>query len=256
MKRGLRLRLMISHVGVALLAIAIVAVGFNVAAGRRFDRYVADVRAERMQAVARSVSDMYKQGTSWNASAVLAVGQAAQATGMQVAVYDSRGRIVFSAAGGSLGAADQLGQLPPDPEIYVSASIPLTVNGTRIGTALVFQPKWPLPANIALRHSVDRYLIVAALVAGFVAIVVGVVSTQRLTRSLGRLATAAAKVTGGRRADRLDERGRDEVATLARAFNVMAAAADRRGERRDDASTDLADEQLSLDEAGDDPLGR
>jgi nitrogen fixation/metabolism regulation signal transduction histidine kinase len=83
-----------------------------------------------------------------------------------------------------------------------------------------------------------------------------VVSTQRLTRSLGRLATAAAKVTGGRRADRLDERGRDEVATLARAFNVMAAAADRRGERRDDASTDLADEQLSLDEAGDDPLGR
>jgi hypothetical protein len=169
----MRLRLTISHVGVALLAIAIVAVGFDLAAGHRFDRYVAGVRAQRMQAVARSVENTYQRGTGWDASAVLAVGQAAQATGMQVAVYDTSDRIVFTAgATASGGSAGQLALLPPDPDVYASATFPLVVGGARIGSALVFQPKWPLPENVALRHSIGRYLIVAALVAGFVAIFV------------------------------------------------------------------------------------
>jgi two-component system sensor histidine kinase BaeS len=251
-KRGLRLRLILSHVGVALLAIAIVGAGFDLAAGRRFDRYIAGVRMQRMQAVAQSVEDTYQTGASWNAPAVLAVGQAAQAVGMQVAIYDTREQIVFTAGAGSQGGAGQLALLPPDPDIYVSAMLPLTVGGARIGSALVFQPKWPLPENIALRHAVGRSLIVAALVAGLVALIASTVLTQRLTRALRRVATAAAKVTAGRRPGRLDERGSDEVAAVARAFNLLASTADRRESPAGAAGADLADEQLSLDEAGED----
>jgi methyl-accepting chemotaxis protein len=246
---SMRLRLTISHVGVALLAIAIVAVGFDMAAGQRFDRYVAGVRAQRMQAVAQSVENTYQRGTGWDASAVLAVGQAAQATGMQVAVYDTREQIVFTAGATASGSAGQLALLPPDPDVYASATFPLVVGGARIGSALVFQPKWPLPENVALRHSIDRYLIDAALVAGFVAIVVGAISVQRLTRALRRVAAAAATVIAGRRPGRLDERGSDEAATIARAFNLLSAEAARRETGAGVANAELTDEQLSLDEA-------
>jgi hypothetical protein len=218
-KRGLRLRLILSHVGVALLAIAIVGAGFDLAAGRRFDRYIAGVRMQRMQAVAQSIEGTYQTGAGWNAAAVLAVGQAAQAVGMQVAIYDTREQIVFTAGAGSQGGAGQLALLPPDPDVYVSATLPLTVGSARIGSALVFQPKWPLPENIALRHSVGRSLIVAGLAAGLVALIASMVVTQRLTRALRRV-----------------------------------AAADRRESPPGAASADLVDEQLSPDEADEDRL--
>ena len=68
MRRGLRLRLAITHALVALLAIVIVAVIVNAVGGRRFDSYLAQVQARRDAAVVATLQDSYKPPDGWDAA--------------------------------------------------------------------------------------------------------------------------------------------------------------------------------------------
>jgi signal transduction histidine kinase len=71
-------------------------------------------------------------------------------------------------------------------------------------------------------ESVTAVLVVAALVAGGVAIALAVVFTRRLARPIEDLAAAAARIADGDLGARVTEEGPAELRTLAAAHNTMA----------------------------------
>jgi len=118
------------------------------------------------------------------------------------------------------GAAD----LELDDETYraLATSLPTGIADTSL---VVYTPKAAIAAEAAgLRR---RMLLLAALalaVAGAVAYVLG----RTIVRSLKRLSDAAGQVARGDFSSRVPVKGRDEFATVSRAFNDMAAQLESR----------------------------
>ncbi|HWE64091.1 MAG TPA: HAMP domain-containing protein, partial [Chloroflexota bacterium] len=69
-----------------------------------------------------------------------------------------------------------------------------------------------------------RGAVISLVVALLLGVALAVVIVRRLTRGLGNLVSTAAAITHGALHVRADERGGDEIATLAATFNQMTAA--------------------------------
>lgn len=81
----------------------------------------------------------------------------------------------------------------------------------------------PAAAGPILRH-LNQTLIVAGLIAGGIGVVLGFFISRGLSAPLARLEIAARRISQGKLDERVDVGGTSEVASLARAFNEMAAS--------------------------------
>jgi two-component system sensor histidine kinase BaeS len=82
----------------------------------------------------------------------------------------------------------------------------------------------------------------AASVVALLAVAVTVMVSRRLLRPVAALTTAAHRMAGGELAQRVDVRGADELAGLARSFNAMADAVATNEEQRRRLVNDVAHE--------------
>lgn len=266
MRRSLRVRLALTHAAVAVIAIVVVGLVVNLSLTRRFDSYVAQQRTAREQAVVRTIEQTYTPGIGWNAEAIFAIGHAAAMNGVGVRVIDLNGTVLFSAgsqrmlgmmsgghmfgnplgAGGATGvggaSASQTESSTGAAKLTVR-TYPVVVDGTTVARAQVVERLGVvLPQDAAYRRALTLYLLLAALLAGGIAVVVSVVVSRRITHPLVALTEAAEQLEQGRLETRVVAHGDDEVAELARAFNRMAEALARQEEWRSTMTADLAHE--------------
>jgi two-component system OmpR family sensor kinase/two-component system sensor histidine kinase BaeS len=75
----------------------------------------------------------------------------------------------------------------------------------------------------AFLDQINRTLIQAGLIAGLLAVVMGIIMARGLSAPLGRLALAARRISHGELDQRVPVQGADEIADVAGAFNEMAA---------------------------------
>jgi len=265
LRRGLRLRLALTHAVVAALAIVVVAVIVNVTGERRFQRYLADVQERSNAAVVQTLEDTYRESVGWDAAAIFALSQAARMSNVNLAVYSPDGRLQFTVEGmrgrgrgmmgggmmgGTMGGASA--QATASPGVSAAPlgagsmdieSYPVTVDGEQVGRVEVYA--WTNPrvaAESAYEGALTRNLVIAALIAAALALVISVLVSRRITRPLEELTDAAGDVAAGHLEVRVAPRGDDEVATLAAAFNTMADALARDEQWRRDMTADLAHE--------------
>ena len=263
MRRGLRLRLAITHALVALLAIVVVAVIINVVGGRRFDSYLAQVQSKRDAAVVATLQDSYKAPDGWDASAVYAITRVAMLNNVDVAVYSPDGQLIFTATGlngsqgmmsgtGMVGSGGMMGGSSPAPSPSASPfrasdlqvhSYPLTVGGKEVATVEVFSPRRDTSAAVtAYQSALTRNLVVAGLIAAVLAFLISLLVSRRITAPLEELTDAAEDVAAGNLDVRVAPRADDEVGALATAFNFMADRLARDEQWRRDMTADLSHE--------------
>ena len=255
MRRGLRLRLALTHALVAVVAIAAVAIIVTVTGGRRFEQYLSDVQQRRDQAVVEVLSETYQPGIGWDAKAVYALSQASVTSGVNVAVYDPGGSLLFTVQGirrgmmggmmgqgsGMMGQGQQDGTLS-DTGLTVDR-YPVVVEGEKVASADIYaRQSARVAAEQAYESSLTRNLLVAGVLAGVLAVAVSVLVSRRITGPLEELTDAAADVTAGNLDVRVAPRGDDEVAALASAFNQMADSLARDEQWRRDMTADLSHE--------------
>jgi two-component system sensor histidine kinase BaeS len=227
----IRLRLALAFIGVALLAVALLA-GLTAAfSAADVSSLAAKQRQELMQALTVVAGAAWEARSGWSAADLGMVIDAGSRIGADVQVSDNAGRIVASSPG-----------FAADTQPAQSAAV--TVGGRRVGTITVRLTSSGLPAaDRVLRSALLRAIVTAAGLAALLALVAGLLAARRITRPVSRLIEVTQAMGHGDRAVRVGEiRAPDELRELAATFDRMADNLARQDQLRRDVVADVAHE--------------
>ena len=154
----------------------------------------------------------------------------------RVALADTHGRIVADTAGSLLGSIH--------PADHLARGIAVMSEFKRVGTVLVGSmiDSTFTGGNVVFVDSIGRSLLVATMISGGLALILGIALTRRMTKRLADLAEAARGVATGAKVARLTIGGNDELGELAATFNHMTGELARLGEARRRIIADSAHE--------------
>ncbi len=127
------------------------------------------------------------------------------------------------------------------PTAKLNQGTPVTVNGARVGTVLVFGSAPPLgPFELQYLDRTNQALFYTALGAALVALVLGIILARTLTHPLRDLTSAIQAISKGDLKQHVSVKSLDEIGQLARAFNRMSADLQRLTNSRRQMTADIA----------------
>ncbi len=223
---GLRARLALALVAIALVAIGVATVLGDVGLKPRLERS-AHSRLERSAShFAEVASVVYAEAGSW---------PRARPTLRHLAALDD------------LHAEVQVGRrtvVVTDPLRGVRAEAPLIVGSQHVGRVIISPASGALytPEEQQLRHSLDRLHLISGALAIAAALVIATLLAQTLTRPLRRLRDTAERMERGELDARVDSTGSAEFVALGRALNRLAETLEHEEEIRKANAADLAHE--------------
>ena len=244
MRRSYAFRLASAFAGVGIGAAALTAILVNVAFGAKFSSYLDEQRIAHEREVVAAVEDSYVRQGDWSVKDLQALTSLALMDGGMVQLVDVNGSLVWDASTGPGAGLSQMhremmGAGPLGP----AKSVPIVVDGRRVATALVRMPEGGvLPQDRAFRTAVNELFVITGLVAGLIALALGIVLARRAVRPAQQLTLVAKAAAEGDRSLRLEPASSDEFGEMARAFNDMAATIEREDRLRRAFSADVAHE--------------
>jgi two-component system, OmpR family, sensor histidine kinase BaeS len=227
----LGLRLALAFLGVALAAIALIAVLTAVFSAADVSSLASRQRDELAGAVAVAAGNAWQQHQSWaDADLKSAINFAAE-TGVRLEVRDAGGRTVAETKGLPAAAGP-------------TTTAPVLVHGRQEGSVLVSLTESGLGgADAILRTALLRAIAGTAGLAALLALVTGLGVSRRITRPVARLIAVTRAMAGGDRSSRAGEiKAPGELRELAAAFDHMADTLDYEDKIRRDLVASVAHE--------------
>ncbi len=225
------LRLALSFLGVALVAIALLAGLTAVFSGTDVSALAARQRTQLASAVAVAAGAAYDRKSDWATAYLGPVLDLTARTGADVQIRNAAGRPVASSPGFAGHSGTQL-------------SWPVMADARRVGTAVIrFSGSGLGGAEHTLRTALLRAIAGAAGLAALVALVTGLAVARRITRPVERIITVTRAMGAGDRTARVGPvAAPGELRELATAFDQMADTLDRQEQLRRDLVADVAHE--------------
>ena len=258
MFRSLWFKLVGSFALVIAVMLVVIIVVVNRATARQFDVYVTQngrIWAERL---APLLASQYLRDGDWrNARVILSLPRPSHSAGMmnntpeqgmmgggdnmdmwgmmglRLLLVDSEGRVIID-TGGSIEGTQLESSL-------IAQGTPIIVGGQRAGTLLAGRPQQGNPIRRAFVSNMGRAVLLATLIAGIAALLIGTVLFQWITFPLRQLQRAAQTVAEGKPA-RVPVTSEDELGAVAEAFNQMASRLDQQQQLRKQMVADIAHE--------------
>lgn len=248
-------RLALAFGVVTLTGILIAGILTNRQVGVQFRRFVARDRIENSALVA-TLADYYAgqgswagveslfddrggadgMGHRWGMPDNMGPGWGMRRNMPQLILADASAEIVFDQGGGRQGSRLN--------RVEQAEAVPIESQGQTVGYVLISLPgsgDLSGPAQLFLRQF-DLSLWQAGLIAGGLGLLLGLGIARGLSAPLGRLATAARRISRGDLSQRVPVSGSEEVANLARAFNEMALGLEQAETLRRNMVADIAHE--------------
>ena len=226
------LRLALAFLGVALAAVALLAVLAAVFAAADVANLASRQRSNLTSAIAVAAGAAWDRTDSWAGANLGPVVDLATRTGADVEITDQAGQptAVSPAFRGHVSS----------PQV----SRPIVVRGQQVGRAVARFPDSGLgAADQALRTALWRAIAGAAGLAALLALITGLVVARRITRPVERLITVTRAMGQGDRTARVGPiAAPGEIGELATAFDLMANTLDRQEQLRRDLVADVAHE--------------
>jgi two-component system sensor histidine kinase BaeS len=244
MRRSYALRLAAAFAGVGIGAAALTAILVNLAFGAKFSSYLDEQRVAHEREVVAAVEDSYARAGGWNVEDLQGLTSLALMDGGTVQVVDVGGSLVWDASTGpGAGLSQMHREMMGAGPLGATKSVPIVVDGEQVATALIRMPESGLlPQDRAFRSSVNELFLIGGIVAGFVALGVGILLARRAVRPAQQLTEAAVAAAEGDRSLRLESASSDEFGDMARAFNRMAETIEQEDRLRRAFSADVAHE--------------
>jgi signal transduction histidine kinase len=258
MFHSLRLRLLVVLVLVVVAAVGGMAFFNTLATTRMFTRYEEDRRITHHQRLERLLTQHYAQNENWSGVQSV-VERMGQITGERVILADEEGQIVADSARELVGHPVDQGWDTPDVQIaYDGATVGVLYAdsldrdadpGSKVfqdstKTPYLLPPPPPRvdPESESFLTSVNRTLLLIAVVAGLGAVLLILGLSRRILAPVEALTAAVQRMEAGDLSQRVEVTSQDEIGELARAFNSMADGLARLEELRRNMVTDVAHE--------------
>jgi signal transduction histidine kinase len=244
MRKSYAFRLAAAFAGIGIAAAALTAILVNVSFGTRFTSYLEDQQRAGEQALMTGLADSYRRSGGWDPTDLRSLQFVALMDGGTVRVVDLQGITVWDATEGvSPEMAAMHRQMMGSGSLGPEKRLPVRVDGEVVGTAIVRLPETGvLPQDVSFRSSVNRLLLFGGILAGVVALVLGIVLARRATAPATELTRAARALAAGDRSERVEFEGPDEFGEMARAFNSMADTIEEEDRLRRAFAADVAHE--------------
>jgi two-component system, OmpR family, sensor histidine kinase BaeS len=227
----LGMRLALAFLGVALAAVALIAVLTAVYSAVDVSSLASRQRADLAAAFAVSAGSSWEQNHGWAGSELIPIINFAEHTGVRLLVRDAAGRAVAATSGfaAAPGTTD---------------SAPVLVGGQRVGSVLAGLTASGLgAADAVLRTALLRAIAGTAGLAALLALLVGLGVARRITRPVARLISVTRAMAGGDRSARAGAiSGPGELRELGAAFDQMADTLDHEDKIRRDLVASVAHE--------------
>jgi len=225
---GLRARLALALVSVAVLAVGLATLLGNVGLQPRLNE-AAQARLDRSARHTAGVAAViYRNSGGWSVAARETLRHLARLDGLHIAVRLPDGRTF---------------RVTPPPH-GATATAPVAVAGRRVGVVVVAAASGSLltAEEKRLRHSLDRLHLAAGGAAVLAGLVIAFLLAEALSRPLRRIRRAAEKLERGDLEARVELSGDDEVRAVGRALNRLAETLEHEEELRRASVADLAHE--------------
>ena len=263
---GLRWRLALGFAVILALALGSVALFTDFVAEREVGLVQVERDRVRAQRIVVALTDSYSINGSWEGAQNF-VNRTSFQTEREIVVLDVDGQVVAdsrlrpSGARGRDGRERQFFRGPDHqdlrlpPERYFA---PITSGGDVVGSVAVavrghegMVPVFPghgeplpeaEPPLTRFADAVGRSLKVAGVITGAAGVLLVILLSRRMLRSIGNLTAAARGLGSGDLSSRADVKGNDEIAELGRTFNSMADALEESERQRRTLVSDVAHE--------------
>ena len=244
----LSVRLTLAFVLITLVGVATVALLTDWSASNEFRQYLQHQETLTQSGLLDDLAAFYQRNGNWNGVAdVLSEfntsmgrgrGQGmGQGRGMPLLRFaDANGLVVYDERGTSVGSS-----LSADERAIAQT---VTASGKIVGYLVIGQATRGAlaPVEQNFLDQLRNTLIVAALLAGGLGIVLGLIISRALTAPLSNLAQAARAFAARDWNRRVQVQGADEIADVAREFNAMADELQRAEALRRNMIADIAHE--------------
>jgi two-component system, OmpR family, sensor histidine kinase BaeS len=228
---GLRARLLVAFVAVALLGTVVTTVYSSVSLTSHLTSS-AKTRLHNSATHFGDVAAVVSQSGAWSQQAVETLHHLAQIDFLAVDLYDTSGKLIFSH--------------PPSQPVQegAAATAPVTVNGTKIGTVVVSRDDGRLftAEEVQLRQELLRMHAVAGALSAALAVLVALYLAVTLSRPLRSIRAGAEAMSAGDLDARVPESGDDEIGAVADALNRLAETLQQEEALRKESVQDLAHE--------------
>jgi len=234
MLRSLRFRMFIVLILVIAVTAGVVAFSASRATTGEFRHYEEQGRIMHRRRLEMFLAEYYMGNQSWSDVQPL-IEQMSHITGERIVLVNERKLVVADSAGELIGQPAKQGWAKP-----IAAVIH---RGVPVGTIYID----PLgqredPRREAFLASVNRSVLLAAVVAAFAAVLLTWALSRRILGPVEALTAAARRMEKGDLSQRVEIQSEDEIGELARAFNAMADGLERLEKLRRNMVTDVAHE--------------
>jgi signal transduction histidine kinase len=235
MLHSLRWRVLLTMGLLVLVALGTVALLASRATTTEFQRYIAHGRVDRNVRLETMLNRYYNADRSWDGVQPM-LQQMGEISGEWIALADSTGLVIASSDSSYQGKSVGHNWPPPSGRI--------TYRGTPIASVYV-SPEGSQPGLNTERgfvSAVNRWLLLATLLAGLAAVLLTWGLTRRVLGPVEALTKAALEMEKGDLTQRVDVHAQDEIGKLAGAFNAMAGSLARQEQLRRNMVSDVAHE--------------
>lgn len=207
----MRRQLLISNLILITITLALLSFTAFRATSRSFERFQGAHTAVHTSVLIETLEQYYAQQGNWEGVQTQVVNLSL-VSGFLVTVRDNEGMLVASTLNDNRPvAADALLKLE------------LTAAGQPIGTAYVDRSLELEAVDDSFSDDLVREFLPSAVIVLILAVTLGMLLAQSLTRPLTQMRDAAAKIARGNYDVRLAVQRQDEIGALGRSFNQMAA---------------------------------
>jgi signal transduction histidine kinase len=228
---GLRTRLVIAFVAVALLGALVTTVYSSLSLTARLETS-AEARLQNSALHFGEVAAVVSDGSGWNQQSIETLHHLAQIDSLAARLFDARGELVFEHPASG----------PVEPG--AAASAPVMAGERRIGRVDISRDDGRLftAEEIQLRSQLLRTNLIAGVTSAAIALAVALYLAVTLSRPLRRIRAGAEAMGAGDLATRVPESGDDEIAAVAVALNRLAETLQQEEGLRKESVADLAHE--------------
>ena len=238
-------RLALAFAVIGLGAAVLTAVLVNTAFQARFTDYLADQQQARQDQLVTLFAADFRRNDGWNPQSLNQLAATVTMTGSEAEIRDADGDRVWSLSDADVDPAmlAMHRAMMGTGELGPSRELPITVQGTRVGTLVVRVPQGVVPAvDQDFRDSVNQLLAAGSLVAGLIALAFGLLLARRVATPIAELTTAADDLAKGQRDRRVPVASTDEIGRLSASFNSMADQVEKQDQLRRMFTADVAHE--------------